>query len=215
MKADQKKEEILLGAARLFRRKTFSKTTIDDLAVSLKINKATIYYYFKDKTDLLYWIMCSSTDEYLKQVKSVIATSVLPPEKLEALVKTHINYATNYNNSFAGISYFEMKNLPRRLAKSYILKRDEYEHFLFEIIQEGTLMGYFRENDPSMTARFILGLLNSVIVWFRESGPLSSNQVAEEIWKFIARSICLHYEPRDADSPQMINLNIQGGGAGW
>jgi crotonobetaine/carnitine-CoA ligase len=150
--------------------------------------------------------MSSSTEEYLEQAKSVIARSVAAPEKLEALIKLHINYGTNCHNTLAGISIFEMKNLPRKLAKSYIAKRDEYEHILRELIQEGMLMGYLRKNDPNMTVRFILGLLNSVIIWFRESGPLSSNEVAEEIWKFIARSVCIG--PRDTEPPNDTFKNI-------
>jgi AcrR family transcriptional regulator len=47
------KAKILETAERLFSEKGFDATSIDSISKSVGINKATIYYHFKDKNDIL------------------------------------------------------------------------------------------------------------------------------------------------------------------
>jgi len=167
LKADQRKEKILDAAARLFRKKSFLSTTIDDLAAYLKINKATIYYHFETKGHLLYEVMAYPLDNLIQQAQLIADRDVLPSEKLKALVNLHlVNYGTS-PTSLSGIAAFELKNLPRPLLQAYIAKRDKFEDIFRGVIREGISLGLFRENNINMTTRFILGLMNSVPLWFK------------------------------------------------
>ena len=75
--------------------------------------------------------------------------------------------------------------------RSYISKRDKFEQIFRDILQEGIKGEDFRkEMNVNMTVRFILGILNSLSVWYRESGPLSPEEITEEVLDFIAYSIC-------------------------
>ena len=44
---------ILLRAAELFARKGFSAATMNDVAASCDVSKATLYHYYRDKRSLL------------------------------------------------------------------------------------------------------------------------------------------------------------------
>jgi AcrR family transcriptional regulator len=188
-RASKQRERILVAAAKLFRKKSYLNTTIDDIAHRLKINKAMVYYYFKDKSHVLYEVMCSAIDGYIERAREVVSSSDPIPDKMKALVKLHVNYETT-PTSMAGISHFELKNLPRKLAKPYISKRDIYEQLFRNLIHAGISEGYFdRTLDPEITARFILGLTNSITTWFRTDGPLSSEDIGEKVWEIIARAI--------------------------
>ena len=50
----KKKQEILDAAALLFQKFGLNKTTMNDISKHLNIGKATLYYYFKNKQELLY-----------------------------------------------------------------------------------------------------------------------------------------------------------------
>ena len=54
----RQRKKILNAAGRLFWQKGFKATTLDDIARAGRINKATIYYYFKNKAFLLFEIVC-------------------------------------------------------------------------------------------------------------------------------------------------------------
>jgi AcrR family transcriptional regulator len=47
------KERIMNVATSIFAKKGFSAATVDEIAAGAKVNKALIYYYFKNKDDLL------------------------------------------------------------------------------------------------------------------------------------------------------------------
>ena len=48
------RKKLLTIAGRLFWQKGYLATSIDDIAKAAKMNKASIYYYFKNKADVLY-----------------------------------------------------------------------------------------------------------------------------------------------------------------
>ena len=49
-----KREALLQTAARIFNQVGFHQTTLDDLAKALNVTKPTLYYYVKNKDDILF-----------------------------------------------------------------------------------------------------------------------------------------------------------------
>ena len=187
-KSNRQKQRILVGAAQLIRQKGFRNTTIGDIGAKLKINSATIYYYFENKEKLLYEIACSSIDQLNEYAKGTCEKDVLPMEKLNMLIMKHLEISA-IPRYLGGVAQFELKNLSPRLRKKYISRRDVYEQFYRDILQEGIDAGQFCDQDSILVGRFILGVLTSVSLWFKSSGQLSLDQVAEEVCRFISRSV--------------------------
>jgi AcrR family transcriptional regulator len=50
-------QKILSAAGHLFWKKGYLGTSIDDIAKAANVNKAAVYYYFKDKSFLLYEVI--------------------------------------------------------------------------------------------------------------------------------------------------------------
>lgn len=182
-----KRKKILIKTAGIFRRKSFQKTTINDIASVMKINKAMIYYYFPSKESLLYEIVSNAADNLIEEARAIANTDSPPLEKVKALVKLHIK-SVSRPSSLGGVAPFELRNLPYRLRKAYIAKRDIYEE-IFQRLLRKVAEDQSVNWDPRMVGRVVLCVLNSVPMWFKGTGPLSSAQVADEIWSFISRSI--------------------------
>ena len=51
--ADQTRNRILEGAYKLFRRKGYSRVTMDDIAAKASLTKRTLYHHFSSKDELL------------------------------------------------------------------------------------------------------------------------------------------------------------------
>jgi YsiA-like protein, C-terminal region. len=105
--------------------------------------------------------------------------STPPREKLGNLIKAHLKF--NASDGYGGISIFEQRNLPPGLRKPYAALRDEYEQFFRSVLQEAMSSGQIKQDDARLQTHFILGLLNSVPHWFKQSGPLSIEEVADKI----------------------------------
>ena len=53
---NEKRDKILKNAAKLFARNGFEKVSMSEIAAKLKLNKATLYYYFKSKDEIFFMI---------------------------------------------------------------------------------------------------------------------------------------------------------------
>lgn len=65
-----KKRELILRAAReCFARFGFDKTTLDEIGQKTNLNKASLYYYFKNKEELFIQVILSETAIYIQHLQ--------------------------------------------------------------------------------------------------------------------------------------------------
>ncbi len=69
-KKDLKKEAILHGAADCFTKFGYDKTTLDDIGKSAALNKASIYYYFKNKEEIFSAVALQEAETYIEDLQS-------------------------------------------------------------------------------------------------------------------------------------------------
>jgi AcrR family transcriptional regulator len=62
---EEKRAELLLKATECFRRHGYDKTSLDDIARAMKLNKASLYYYIKNKEDLFLEVIVSEASKAL------------------------------------------------------------------------------------------------------------------------------------------------------
>jgi AcrR family transcriptional regulator len=58
-------------AAKLFSRKSYFDTTIDEIAAGGRFSKGSVYYYFKSKSDILFFILFHYMDKFLKNLENL------------------------------------------------------------------------------------------------------------------------------------------------
>lgn len=88
-----KKDALLRQAAYAFRTNGYHGTSLADIAESLGISKPTLYYYVKNKQDLLYECHLAASEQALESVCTDsslnaldrVCQTGLPPEKWSSL----------------------------------------------------------------------------------------------------------------------------------
>jgi AcrR family transcriptional regulator len=183
----RQRKKILHAAGRLFWQKGYRATTLEDIARAGRINKATIYYYFKNKAVLLFEIVCGIMQEALANARPLMSSALRPREKLRVLILQHTKWILSLK--WPAIGQMERRNLPPRLLNEYLVLRDEYEAIFKSVIEEGIRQNAFRRLDPELYCRFVLGLLNSFLNWFKPGGSLSPEEIAGQAYDFIYQSL--------------------------
>ncbi len=181
---NKRKNEILTAAANLFAQKGYERTTIKDVTGAIGLNQGIFYYYFPDKQTLLYSAMDSGLQSILPKARQIAKMKTSPVAKLELLIKTHLAPFI-INKAVPTIATNEMRNLSAKMRKKYLAVRDAYEAIFREVINAGIAAGQFREVDVPLMSAFILGLLNSVIPWYRSDGRYSPDEIAVQLVDFI------------------------------
>ena len=159
--AEQKREDIISAAQTLFARKTFSGTSIRDIARAAHVNVASIYYYFGDKNGLQFAVL----DRAYAGLHSVVekTASISDPRKRlqDLLNETAAFFARDSTThrimvqaGFEGTPEIE-KVIQVRLRKTRLL--------LNQAIEDGIRLGIFR---PVNVEVFSFGLMSALIGFF-------------------------------------------------
>ncbi|MEO6037288.1 MAG: TetR/AcrR family transcriptional regulator [Saprospiraceae bacterium] len=69
-KSDEKKESVLRAASEVFARYGFDKTTLEDIGKRAGLNKASLYYYFKNKEDIFIAVVLADTQAFLTDLQA-------------------------------------------------------------------------------------------------------------------------------------------------
>ena len=69
MKENPKRDEILRAGSECFARFGFDKTTLDDIGQRAGLNKASLYYYFKNKEEIFIAVVLAETQAFIANLK--------------------------------------------------------------------------------------------------------------------------------------------------
>lgn len=193
-RSEANREKILSAAGRFFWQKGYIATSIDDIAKATKMNKASIYYYFKNKAAILHELGTTTLQAMIDQALPVVNSSLTPEKKMELFITNHIEFLLDHLD-LTGIGYKERKHLPRKLFQIYLNLRDEYEGIFRKILQEGVEQGRFSCRDAKLSSLLFMGLLNSTIQWFKPAGKFSPDDVASEVCAIVSKALNVDREP--------------------
>lgn len=94
--AERRRSEIVAAAVRLFSERGYHQTTIDDIAGEAKISKGLVYRYFKDKNDVLFFVLCHVLEKYDNAGLLRRSADLGPIAALRALLRNHCLVAQDH-----------------------------------------------------------------------------------------------------------------------
>lgn len=189
-----KRERTLTAAVELFYEAGYDNTTLDAVAERLGVTKPFIYSHFRSKSELLAEICARGISLSLDAMNSVTSLDVSATEKLALLARRFV-IAVLEAQKFIAIFSREEKNLaPEDLARINEMRRD-FDRKLTSLLRQGVADGEFDLPDPHIAALAIGGMVSWAYVWYRPSGRLELDQVAEQMAALILAMV--NASPRD------------------
>lgn len=203
---EENKRFILKVAEKVFVQKGFSLVTMDEIAREAQFSKATLYQYFKSKSEMFFEIIYKSFEEVLQKIKKVQLSEISAEEKLKQAIYSICCYYHAKKN-IARIFIMEralMRKLLHMNSKAqappshhppiparYTDILEDINNLVCEIIGQGVKNREFRKMDVRQ-ACFILG---AMIRGFYFKGPvqdkkeLSVQQSADLLHEFFLHGI--------------------------
>jgi TetR/AcrR family transcriptional regulator len=167
---EQSRAAILQAAVREFSREGVAGARIDAIARSARVNKALLYYYFKDKEALYSAVLDQVFGGLTIAVNVAFALNVPPREKILSYVRAHFDYVAAHP-LYPRIVQGEMMSTGRngssqldRIVKQYFRPLASQ---LSQALTEGMAAGDFRPVDPRQVVPSII----SVIVFYFTNAP--------------------------------------------
>ncbi len=159
-KATQAK--ILQEARALFSVKGFDATTTDDIARSSGVNKALIYYYFKNKAGLYAQVMSGLFDAIYDEVVSARESCTSTTDELHAFIKTYADYAYKHPY-FPALLLRELSDSGAHLPQMMFASMRRLFILLSEILIKGETQKVFNHSIPMVVHFMIIGSLNLMV----------------------------------------------------
>ncbi len=167
--------DILKSAAAAFRRRGYHGASVDEIASALAMTKGNLYYYFRNKEEILFACHEYSLDVLLALLQDVQADASPPDVKLRTLVLTFVHLILDELQGTA--LTLDLHALSPPLRRKVIARRDVFDRGLRAIIQDGMDQGHFTPGDPKMVAFAVMGAVNWITKWFDPAGAMSSDQI--------------------------------------
>jgi AcrR family transcriptional regulator len=175
--------EILKSAAAAFRRRGYHGASVDEIASALEMTKGNLYYYFRNKEEILYACHDYSLDVLLALMQDVQAGGARPDAKLRRLILAFVHLMLDELQGTA--LTLDLQALSPSLQRRIIAKRDRFDRGLREIVQQGIDSGLFRPGDPKMIGFAIMGAVNWITKWFDPAGPMTSEQIGQRFADYL------------------------------
>lgn len=169
-KADRQ-AAILHEAARLFAERGFSGVSLEELGAAVGVSGPAVYRHFANKQALLAAILVRVSERLLSGGQKVIATNDSAAERLDALIRFHVDFALSdadvirvQDRDLASLSD-EDRHRVRRLQREYV---ELWMSVLAAIHPTRT------EADLRVRAHACFGLINSTPHSVRAAAPADS-----------------------------------------
>jgi AcrR family transcriptional regulator len=175
--------EILKSAAAAFRRRGYHGASVDEIASALEMTKGNLYYYFKNKEEILFACHDYSLDLLLALMAEVQAANASPEVKLRRLVLAFVHLILDELHGTA--LTLNPESLSPALLKRVVAKRDQFDKGVRSIIQQGIDQGVFTPGDPKMIEFAIMGAVNWIAKWYDPAGPMTSDQIGEAFANYL------------------------------
>jgi len=184
-----KRTQIKNAAAKLFRKKGYRATSMQDIADALGIKAASLYNHIKSKQEILTELLMNIALAFTAGMDDIRNSCLDENSQLEELVNLHVNLTFKYKDSIALITG-EWVHLDPEILPQYLEKRNNYEEAFMAILESCQKKKLISESTNLDIALFsILSSLHWLYNWHNKNPDLGKIEVAAQLKKILLHGL--------------------------
>lgn len=187
MKQQNRKDDIVKAAAKLFKKKGYSAVTMRDLATELGIKAASLYNHINSKQELLNTIIISIAEEFTNEMNSIKNANTATAQKLTDIVDLHIKIASENSYGMASLNN-DWMHLDDQL-EYYLTLRNGYEEDFRNIIREGIKNKEIVNENPEIILFSLLSTLRTIYLWIPKKEALDIKSLSKSLSRILIKGI--------------------------
>lgn len=179
-KNSTRKETIIETAARLFRERGFSATSMRDLAEQVGVEAASLYNHISSKAEILQELCFKVANKFMTHIDSVEATDASAIKKIEAILRFHIQQMIHHYEEVY-VSDREWKHLTDPYLSNMQTQRKAYRQRIASIIEEGIRKNEIKKIDAPTAVLIMLHAISGIESWHRSKQKISGEMLEENM----------------------------------
>jgi AcrR family transcriptional regulator len=183
---------IMENARKLFLRKGYHGTTVDDIARSAKLTKGSFYWYFKSKEDMLRRIFLEFEklflDSMIRSINAVEGGTLDKIAKFIRFIPAFAYYNPELCVAFTTLSG-ELVGTRHKIETDIRRIYKRYQDFLAELVVQGIKEGVVRKDlNPDLVASVIIAFHSGILFqWFMNKGRIDERAYVETFNKMLLK----------------------------
>lgn len=174
-----RRDAIIRSALQEFRKRGYHNVSMSDIATTLNLTKATLYYYVKGKHEIFYechMMVYDAMDEIFKKKAQKDLSGF---EQIESTYRDFVEMLTMSGQALLT----DMDKLKGDAYETVLSRRQGIESSLRKMVDLGIRDGSVHTSQPKITVFFIMGALNWLNVWYDPEGALDKQTIADHFVK--------------------------------
>ncbi|MBB2149329.1 TetR/AcrR family transcriptional regulator [Pedobacter gandavensis] len=155
------KQKIGRSAMQCFAKFGLDKTTLDDIAQAVGLNKASLYYYYKNKEDIFIEVALKEGEDFINSLQE---TTVLK-EGIENRIAFYLESRFNYYKNVLNMNRVSVDTLNKILPRFFelynaLMKREKI--FVTQLLGKAVADGEVEMTDLENTASVLINLTDAL-----------------------------------------------------
>ena len=175
---EAKRQAVLSTAAQMFNERGFHATSLDDIAARLHVTKPTLYYYVKNKDEILLACVQKGLRLTLDGIEASRAAGGNAVDQLRACMQVYADIVTQpFGMCLIRVGDEEVPE-PSRSALRRM--KAEIDLAFRRLVAQGVEQGAIAPCDPKIMAFTIAGALSWIGRWYQPGGSYTADQIIEQ-----------------------------------
>ncbi len=183
-----RKEQIKSCAARLFRKRGFTATSVRDIAADMGMEAPSLYNHIKGKQEILQELLLEIAEKFTSGMRSVKNSNLKAEAKLERLVKLHVDL-TIENPDVMALLTSDWVHLEEPAFSQFASLRDNYEKELKEVLKSAITDSGGDAKDVDITLFSILSTLRWLYSWYLKNRDVNPIELENQLVKTVLKGI--------------------------
>lgn len=173
-----KREAVLRAAAQLFNEKGFHATSLDEVAERLNVTKPTLYYYVKNKDEILFDCVHAGLDMVRSGIAEAAQSGGTALDKLRACMRAYADVVTlDFGMCVIRVGEDPLPAEGRRKLRQL---KSQIDLEFRKLIEQGIAEGSIAPCNAKLAAFTLAGAISWIGRWYRPDGELTPDEVAEQ-----------------------------------
>jgi AcrR family transcriptional regulator len=186
--ASERRDVIMRGLNTVLRKRRRASTLrMKDVADHLGLVKGNLYYYFKNKEELIYHCHVKCAQASLAALARARKSGGTASARLHALLIEHILGMTE--GDYGAVLLADIEGMSATQRRNYVKLRDEFEAGVRALIKQGVAAGEFATANVRTAGFAILGSINWIPKWYKPGGELDAATIARQYADLFIRSL--------------------------
>ncbi len=172
-----RRQQILVEAARLFAAKGFEATSVREIAQATGILAGSLYYHFASKEELFVAVHAAGMEILIRTAQEAIRDVGDPWDRLAAAAAAHCTALLESSDFMLLV----VPNFPKSIGQyraELIHQRDAYEGIIGDLVSKLDLPA---EIDAKLFRLHFIGALNWTQTWYRPTSGLAPAEIGRQL----------------------------------